>query len=304
MSTITEQELVAFVLGDAPTDLQQRIELASRSDGLFAAKLSAIEEFKPLNMDDVPSVVHFDKRARRGRSRSARRMLAIALVVFGICGIGWAGYEIARTPPLFNDSFGHRTVEYDKWHPHLGRKGVSAEEGYLRLVNRGSVVTRREFNEPVEITFEWRWIDLGQWPLYSEILHVMLRTTGEHDLESPFEAKDGVCIGFNTVSNSVSVMAPGRKVLESTTGDAAHLPSGTWHRIRILDDGKQVSVFVEGPNVEAKSKKTPLLVVPIPDGLPGKRIGFHNREYVAGINHESHIDNIEVRRLDETRPAN
>ena len=144
MSTITDQELVAFVLGDAPTELQDRIVIASRADGLFAAKLSAIEEFKPRNIDDVPGVVHFDKRARRGRSRSARRMLAIALVALGICGIGWAGYEIARTPPLFNDSFGLRTVGYDKWHQHLGRKGVSAEEGYLRLVNRGSVVTRRE----------------------------------------------------------------------------------------------------------------------------------------------------------------
>jgi hypothetical protein len=40
-----------------------------------------------------------------------------------------------------------------------------------------------------------------------------------------------------------------------------------------------------------------VLTVAVPEGLTGKRIAFFNREYVAGTNHESQVDNVRVRAL-------
>jgi hypothetical protein len=73
---------------------------------------------------------------------------------------------------------------------------------YLRLLNRGSVVTRQEFEGPIEVSFDWRWVDHAQWPLYGEIFAVCLRTHGEHRPKHDFGITDGLVLYFNTVDST------------------------------------------------------------------------------------------------------
>src|SRR5262249_14282888 len=151
------------------------------------------------------------------------------------------------------------------------------------------------FDGPLELTFDWRWVDLGEWPLYADILTVNLRTSGKHKAEHAYEATDGLCIELNAVEHSVRAAAAGERPFKSSAPDAAPMRAGVWHSVRIVDDGRAVSVFIEGPSIDPRYRKEPVLTVNAPAGLTGKRIAFFNRESVAGTNHESHLDNVRVR---------
>ena len=298
MNPIADDELAAYVLGDAPAEVRARVEAAVAADEGFAAEVAALAALARLSEGEVPLQAAPHRPTRR--HPGSRRAALAAAVLLAVGGTAWGGYELLRTPPLLDDDFGTRTVSHARWEPHLGRRGASAPNRYLRLLNRGSVVTRAEFEGPVEITLDWRWVDEGQWPLYAELFTVALRTHGGHKPDHPYEISDGLLIEFNTVEGSVRAlngMLPGQPSFQASKPDSAPLPAGEWHRIRITDDGEAVAVFVEGPSIDPKYKKEPILRVTVPAGLAGKRVAFFNREYVAGTNHESHVDNVTVRPL-------
>lgn len=300
MTPIQDHELAAYVLGDAPPELRSRVEAAA-ADEDFAAELAALAALgnpaEAALSDTTPAAV--PPTTRRRRSTLHRSALA-AGILLALGGVAWGGYELLRIPPLLEDDFSSRTIANKKWDPRLGRKGVSATDGYLRLLNRGSVVTRAEFDEPIEITLDWRWIDLAQWPLYADVFTVCLRTRGEHKPEHAYEILDGLKIEFNANEGRVRAVragVPDPSIITAADLDSTPFPAGAWHHLRIVDDGRTVSVYVEGPSVDPKYKKEPALTVAIPEGLTGKHVALFNREYVAGTNHESHVDNVKIRAM-------
>ena len=64
-----------------------------------------------------------------------------------------------------------------------------------------------------------------------------------------------------------------------------------------MDDGVRISVFLSGPFIDPKFKQEPSLVATPTVWPEGKNIAFFNREYVAGTNHESNLDNIVIRHV-------
>ena len=75
------------------------------------------------------------------------------------------------------DSLDTGWFDTTKW--KTARRKTSAVDGYVRLINRGSLATVAEFRAPMEIEFDWRWIDLaGQF--YADSLTVAVHTSGEH----------------------------------------------------------------------------------------------------------------------------
>jgi len=291
---IDDQEFAAYVLGDAPADLAMRIEQEAIGDEGLAAEFAA---FAPLALPSSVVVLPATSSApRTKRWRPVPRAAVLAAgILLAVCGVAWGGYELLRTRPLLEDDFHTGTIEYSKWDLHLGRRGVSGQDGYLRLLNRGSLVTRQEFDGPVEVTFDWRWVDHGQWPLYAEVLTVALHTTGQHKDEHDYLARDGFLVDFNTATHNVCASIPGQPlVLYRSPPDSLPLVAGQWHHVRIVDDGSQASVFVTGPSIDPRYQKEPVLTAPIPRGLVGRHIGFFNREHVGDTNHESQVDNVKV----------
>ncbi len=297
MNAFEEHEIAAYVLGDAPAELASRIRAAAATDEQFAAELDSLASLGN-SFELLDDLAPRPAALRRHSRLFLRRAALAASILVATAGVAWGSYELLHTPPLLKDDFSTRTVSYSVWHPHLGRRGVSATNGYLQLLNRGSVVTQREFDEPIEIEFDWRWIDHGNWPLYSENFTVCIRTKGEHKAKHAYEMLDGLNIVFVTMRNHV-VAGRGEVVLASAPPDSLPMPSGEWHHVRIVDDGTNLSIYVTGPIIDPRLKKKPALQVAIPAGLVGRHVAFFNREYVGDINHESHVDNIRIRRFEK-----
>jgi hypothetical protein len=296
--TIEDHEFTAYVLGDAPDDLVMRVERQAAGDEGLAAELAAFAPFRVPPPAGSPPALATQPSTRRGRRRAVARSAVLAAgIVLAVTGATWGGYELLRSRPLFEDDFNSGTIEYSRWDPHLGRKGVSAHNAYLQLLNRGSVVTRQEFDGPIEITFDWRWVDHGQWPLYAEEFCVCLHTTGRHQDEHDFRVLDGFLIEFNAVENTVLARTPDGTWVQGSGPDSTPLVPEQWHHVRIVDDGKEVSVFLAGPSINPKYKREPVLTASVTPGLRGKHIAFFNREYVGKTNHESHADNVQVSEL-------
>jgi hypothetical protein len=180
---------------------------------------------------------------------------------------------------------------------------VKAERGYLALVNRGSVRSQREFTGPVDLTFEWRWRDLAGHPLYSEDFSVALRTSGRHGEARPFLALDGVVVTFLTYPGRISISsAAENKTLAQTADGSFPLAADAWHRVRVTDDGTEVAVYVEGPEVPPGDRSAPAARVRCPGVRGGSHIGLFNREAVAGVPHESNVRNLAVWPLPRCNP--
>lgn len=297
MNAFEEHEIAAYVLGDAPADLASRIRTVAATDEQFAAELDSLASLGN-SFELLDDLAPRPAALRRHSKLFVRRAALAAGILVATAGAAWGGYELLHTPPLLKDDFSTRTVSYTVWHPHLGRRGVTATNGYLQLLNRGSVVTRREFDEPIEIEFDWRWIDHGNYPLYAEVFTVCLRTTGEHKPKHAFEILDGLEIEFNIVENRVRAMLfP--EMAASAPIDSTPMPSGEWHHIRIIDDGAWIAVYIEGPSIDPRYRTVPIMTVPVPPNLTGRRVAFFNREHTNHIDHESHVDNIRIRRFEK-----
>lgn len=134
--------------------------------------------------------------------------------------------------------------------------------------------------------------------MYADHLVVVLRTTGEADRERPFEAKDGVMVRFNAWTGQVYIDAePNNRHYAATAPGSIKMSPEAWHHIRITDDGRNVAVYMSGPAVADESSDTPILSAECPDVGVAGHIAIYNREELAGIPHESYIDNVVVTAL-------
>src|SRR5207244_3146917 len=93
-----------------------------------------------------------------------------------------------------------------KWFP--ARPVVRQGDGHLTLINRGVIKSHQEFAEPVAISFDWRWTDHSDSPIYTDHLTVVLRTAGEPPEERPYEIPDGIAVKFRVYRGSVAIITP------------------------------------------------------------------------------------------------
>src|SRR5206468_1129689 len=88
------------------------------------------------------------------------------------------------------DPFDTSWLDPTRW--RTGRRKTTAQDGYARLNDRGSLVSVQEFKEPIQIDLDWRWIDIAGDMSYRDTLTVALHTSGKHAAAHPFCVRDGI----------------------------------------------------------------------------------------------------------------
>jgi hypothetical protein len=126
-----------------------------------------------------------------------------------------------------------------------------------------------------------------------------LRTTGRHDPQHAFKQQDGVVLEFNSHRGAVYVFPADGVEADQKVSPQGELKfsAGKWYHLRIIDDGKRIELFTSGPEIDAKYRRVPAFAVELAGQYQEHRVAFYNREYVAGANHESRIDNVTIRRM-------
>ncbi len=298
-----DKTLVLHLIGRLGKEESAAIERQRERDPELATKLQFMADFTGLTPDAFrPSpVLRAQARVVTKRSWRALRRHPVALILLFVgafAGAAGAGWTLFFPRALLRDDFNDNWFDSRLWtHPPAFGKnqGVRETDGHLKLINRGYLVSKREFSGPIELSFDWRWSELGLNPVYADHLVVVLRSSGNSDPKYPFEIEDGVKIRFNAWSGEIELMVePGRKFIQSTESGAAKFPSETWHHVRITDDGERVQVFFNTVD-QARSDAEPLIEGSFPTTKPSGHIVFYNRESVADVPHESCIDNVLIR---------
>ncbi len=296
MNQFTDDDLLDYFFGFSTPEQAEEIERRAREDPETARQLSIVRSIS--SHAQLPLVT---PRKRFWQvllgSLLRRRVVILAAILLLLCGASWGIWYVVVGPPLMSDNFNDEWFDSTRW--HSARPGVREENGYLRLINRGSVVTREEFPGPIEVSFDWMWVDISSYPHYSDDLAIVLRTSGTHREQHAYEITDGVMVRFYTHDGRVKVEAPPLNALDESPKRSLRMPAGKWHRIRISDDGETVSVYITGPEIDGKYKEEPVLRVRCPGTYKSRRIAIYNRELVGEAVHESRIDNFESRKLKE-----
>jgi hypothetical protein len=228
------------------------------------------------------------------------KLAASVLFVLLLTSLGYAGYAW-WTAPLFADDFKSGWFDSSKWRAPpeiIEAGGVFAEKGHIRLINRGYLVTNQEFKQPIELSFDWKWSQLGLLPKYADHLAIALRTTGVPRQTHSYEVEDGVVLKFDAYG--------GNLILSQGSHDEPTflLPQGTlplpqeqWHQIRVTDDGETISVYVSGPAIPDAFAKKPVAQITVKYQGKANPIALYNREMLKSIPHESSIRAFVVRAL-------
>ena len=234
---------------------------------------------------------------RRSWLKSTAIVLTACLLLSATTYTGWAMWS----RPLLEDSFHNGWFNSQLWQPpppQIREGGVRAEEGFLRLVNRGYLRPRQEIPVAFELECDWKWIQLGLNPQYAEHLSVAIRSQGNPAQKRPYEAVDGIIIKFNAWGGYINIATIDGQELARTPSASVPLPADQWHRVRIVDDGKRISIFVSGPAITDRDPKQAILECRHETPEPGSRFSIYNRELV-GFPHESCIRNLQVRAIEK-----
>jgi hypothetical protein len=303
MNEFSHATLIAAVLGQLPAEQTDEIRRIAVKNAELAAKFRALEAAAGMSspVTELESKAVPNVRANTSKKplhRLLKLLAASMAIVLLLSGAVYAGYELLRDRPLLDDNFRDEWLDTKIWDTYRGRKGIREEGGHLRLLNRGSLVTAQAFPDPIELEFDWQWIDLASDPLYPDYLCVSLHTSGRHDEITPYESLDGIDVNFNPHHGGVIIGSrEGGNPAQRSDHGILKFSSGKWYHLRITDDGNTVAVFARGPEIERKYDKEPILIYEYKTSASEHRVSFFNREYIAGANHESRIDNVVIRRL-------
>jgi hypothetical protein len=294
MAEIEDRELILFVLGCAAPDVAARITERAGADEEFAAKLRIVQSL----IGDEPAAKEPDEGvvSRLLRALRNRKFLLAACLFLAAIGVGWAGYAMFTPSPLLEDDFQGSWFDAGKW--LVPRRVVRQEDGHLRLINRGAIVTQEEFPGPISISFRWRWLDLAGDPLYADHLTIALRTRGFFAGEWPFEVQDGILVRLNGWGGTASIFSvTDEKVVVTRPVGSAPMPPDAWHTVRITDDGQTIRLYLGGPEIPEQYLREPFLSLHHPVPAPHHHIAIYNRELVADAAHESQLDEFRLERL-------
>lgn len=313
MSEFSSHDLSLYVVGQAPDDLTRRIEAQAKADPELAAQLALMATVAgaPLDAASATKSAAVPRRpsiARRFcRLLPGVRALLVMLVAASVLGgVGWAGWALLAQHPLLQDAFNDRWADGRLW--TCERPAVREENGYMRFVNRGYLVTKAEYPGSISVSFDWRWIALAGNFDYADILTVALRTSGRSRPKHSYETRDGVLVKLDAAAGKVAIFLasdydehPTSWTPIATTSDGRiAVPAEEWHHVRITDDGERIAVFCTGPEIHEKDPNRPILEVRCTEETGNHHVAIYNREFLAEVPHESHIDNFALSAIPKT----
>lgn len=291
---------MCYLLGQSTPAVCKAIENRQETDEEFATEVSFVRAF--LHVEEEPhhasssfTVPQSTTIHRINRSRWLWRCAAGILI--GICslGVAFAGWALIRVKPLLQEHFHDNWGDMALW--RTPRRVVKVEDGHVRLIDRGYLVTTKEFPGPIKLTFRWQWNDLAGDFLYRDILSIALRTSGIPRKEHAFEISDGIVVVINVTSGQVGVTEAGPLNDALKQSKKLKLPPHVWHDITITDDGSTVRVFMTAPHISQEESEEPVLEYSTPIKGNGHHIAFFNREPLAGASFESWLDDILIQQL-------
>ena len=306
MSRVTDEMLIMYLARQLSPEDAHDLESELARDAELAAKLQLIEDFSGLRISNVrrgwrKSFVPFRSLVAAVRETFQHHpvWISVALIVIG-AGVTGASLNLLFHAPLLQDDFNDNWFDSRIWLPpplHGKNQGVRETDGHLKLVNRGFLISKQEFNEPIDVSFDWRFSELGLNPVYADHLAVMVRSSGQANPVYPFEIEDGVRIHFNAWTGVVALVEESGKQLVTTVPGAVKMAAETWYHIRITDDGERVVVYLNEGKGNARRDAKPVIEGLFPKSNRSGHLVFYNRELVGGIPHESFIDDIVVQAL-------
>lgn len=298
MNEFSTQDYLDYLRGQSSPELAAAIESAHKADAEVAFRLDTLRSMIGLPLpSSQPVVGPSPLRANSRRYWGKVALCAVPLLLgVGFLLASYLGYFKQTTIPQRFPA-----VERDNEPRHftkvvIARPGVVVHRhGYI-LIDRGSLVTYEDYSAPYEVRFDWRWIDHPGDTRFPEILSVVLHTAGQHSLNAPFSIPDGLHVLFLTANGQVRVASSiGNRPIAHTPEYAVRLSAGEWNTIRVVDDGREISIFVN-PRGEKESQQ-PLLSVRDQGPFLKHRVAVYNREAAGDRPHESHIANFRVRSL-------
>lgn len=158
-----------------------------------------------------------------------------------------------------------------------------------------------EYSTGYELEFDWRPIDLAGHAHYLDILTIALRSSGMPRSQHSYEAEEGILVKLDSQGGKVTMSrASGGEEIEAlATTSIMEVPirADEWHHVRIRDDGVTIAVYVRGPAIDASEPEAPVLIADVDGSGIGSRVAIYNREHLADVPHESHIDNVTIRTI-------
>ena len=198
-----------------------------------------------------------------------------ALLVLGVCS--------ARADVQLADSFDGSVIDASKWNVLLpfADSAVSLQNGFFKSLNRGTLTSVADFNQPYVISGTFRNNnDFSVFGLY-------LRSDGVRHPSDSFGGVGGIGVGFWGPANFYS---PG-KLTVTRVGFSGHLYNeplafepNRIYDFSILDTGTSLTLHIDGNKIF----ELPTL------HSAGAKIGFSGRESIAGNIGNSDLFQIQV----------
>lgn len=154
---------------------------------------------------------------------------------------------------------------------------------FLRIRNRGIMVSRRQYPNGACLSFQYRWVMGTPQGNYPDVLRVAFRTNGQQRNQSSWEINDGIAVHIARNAVHVERFAGGQSVeiLGSTLG--LTFSQGTFYPITITERNDTLEVrWGLGAN-------DVLTVNNLPQRGNDNYIGIYNREPAAGNEQEAHL---------------
>jgi hypothetical protein len=205
----------------------------------------------------------------------------LPLLVLVLAGNAWS-------QGLLSDSFDDAILDSAKWDTLLpfGNSSISVQNGILTSVNSGKILPKISVTGPITIS--------GNFNLKSRssAFQVSLRTDGQVPQNNPYGVLNGIQVGFlhddttgtGNQSSLIWVHEWGANYERSVaTNYLAPVGLNVFENFAIIDDGSQISVFLNGVQV----------ISALTNFSHGTKLGFAGRESLAGVS-QTEIGEIQI----------
>lgn len=184
---------------------------------------------------------------------------------------------------LFFDSFDGATIDETKWDivlPNNVTSSISVQDGYLKSLNRGTVVTKQEFNSPYIVTGLFRTS-----ALYYDLTTITLRSSGLLPSSLSWGLVEGIAIEIWSDGYYITPYEFGLNAgPPSEYKPSIAIEDNQIYSFQILDTGSTFSVSIN--NQEIFTRATSFST--------GGKIGFSSREYNGTWNDTGRSDLLQI----------
>ena len=173
---------------------------------------------------------------------------------------------------LFFDNFDGATLDTSKWDVVLptGVASVSVQDGFLRSLNRGTVVTKQEFSGPFVVSGKFRTP-----AAFYDLTTITLRSSGSLPATPSHDRLEGLAIEIWSGGNYVTpweIGATGATALAPSSPFGA-LTDNAIHTFEIQDTGSSFTVSINGTEIFSRATSF----------SAGAKISFSSRERTTAV---------------------